>query len=90
MNAVHSPFDIDLLLKEGFGLGFVVVVDQLEVHVHEERVEDLGQLRPVAVQHRLDELLEATVVDVVEDRVPLLAVGRKDDVHIRSVVPGAD
>lgn len=64
---------------------FMVVVNQLQVHVNEERVEELGQLSPVAVQHRLDELFQPAVVHLIQGRIPLLAVRREDDTDIRLV-----
>lgn len=65
----------------------MVVVDQLQVHVDKQWVEDLGEFRSVAVQDRLNKLLQAVIVEWVEDRVPLLAIGRQDNVDVWLVFP---
>lgn len=65
----------DSLLKESLRLTFMIVVHQLQIHVDKQWVEDLRQLCPVAVQHRLDELLQVAVVNLVESWVSLLAIG---------------
>lgn len=62
------------LFKERLGLTFMIVVHQFQIHVHKQRVEDLGQLCSVTVQNRLYELLQAAVVNLVQRRVSLLAV----------------
>lgn len=62
------------LFEKRLGLVLVGVVDQLQVHVHEEWVEDLRKLRSVAVQDGLDELLKSAVVNLIERWVALLAV----------------
>ncbi|TNN71204.1 hypothetical protein EYF80_018552 [Liparis tanakae] len=59
------------------------------VHVHKQRVEDLGQLRSVTVQHRFYELLQAVVVNRVQLRVSLLAVGRQHHVDVGLVLPSS-
>lgn len=41
----------DLLLKKSLSFDFMVVVDQLQVHVHKEWIEELRKLSPVTVQH---------------------------------------
>lgn len=65
----------------------MVVVDQLQVHVDKQWVEDLGEFSSVAVQDRLNKLLQAVIVEWVEDRVPLLAIGRQDNVDVWLVFP---
>lgn len=76
-----------LLFKKLFSLILVVVVDQLQVHVDKQWVEDLGEFSSVAVQDRLNKLLQAVIVEWVEDRVPLLAIGRQDNVDVWLVFP---
>lgn len=70
------------LFKERLGLAFVIVVHQFQVHVHEQRVEDLGQLCPVTVQHGLYEPLQAVVVNRVQLWVSLLAVSGQHHVDV--------
>lgn len=65
---------LDSLFKEGLGLVFMVVVHQLQIHVDKQRVEDLGQFGSVTVQNRFYELLQVTVVDLIQSWISLLAV----------------
>lgn len=74
------------LFEKSLRFAFIVIVDQLQVHVDEERVKELRQLGPVAVQHRLDELLQPAVVHLIQRRIPLLAVRREDNADIRLVL----
>ena len=55
----------NVLFEESLCLHLVVVVHELQVHVDEERVEDLGQLSSVTIENRLDKLLQAAIVDLV-------------------------
>ncbi|KAF3843995.1 hypothetical protein F7725_016043 [Dissostichus mawsoni] len=65
------------------------VVFIFQIHVHEQRVEDLGQLRSVTVQNRFDELLQAAVVNLVQGGVSLLAVGRQHHIDVRLILPSS-
>ena len=46
------------LCDELLGSLFMAVVDELKVHVHEDRVQDEGQLVTVEVERALDESLK--------------------------------
>lgn len=64
----------------------MLIVDQFQVHVHEERIKELRQLCPMAVQGALDEVFQAAVVLLVQRRVPLLVVSREHRAHVRLVL----
>lgn len=64
----------------------MLIVDQLQVHVHKERVKELRQLSPVAVQGALDEVFQPAVVLLVQRGVPLLVVGRQHRAHVGLVL----
>lgn len=64
---VRELFDVLLIVallsrakssNETFGLIFMFIVDELEVHVDKHRVEDEGQLVPVHVQRVLNQDLQ--------------------------------
>lgn len=64
----------------------MLIVDQLQVHVHKERIKELRQFCPMAVQGALDEVFQSAVVLLVQRRVPLLVVGRQHRAHVRLIL----
>lgn len=78
----------DSLFEERLGLVFMVIVNQLQIHVDKERVEDLGQLCSVTVQNGFYEPLQAAVVNLIESWVALLTVGRQNHVDVWLILTG--
>lgn len=52
----------------------MVVVHQLQVHVYKQWVKELRQLCSVTVQNRFYELLQATVVGLIQSWISLLTI----------------
>lgn len=60
---------ISVALDEPLGGGLVTVVDELEVHVDEDRVEDERELVPVQVERAVDEADKVVVGVLINCRV---------------------
>jgi hypothetical protein len=64
-------------LDEAPGLLLVLVIDELQVHVHEHGVQDQGQLVPVDVQRALNKLFQVTKIKKRRTSVDYISYRRK-------------